>query len=59
MVGISLEQPHCLPITPRPAHALIGVANMASMSTGNTPTITDDVSKPPDGVVLPPKDIRG
>ncbi|KAL3483641.1 Pre-mRNA splicing factor PRP21 like protein-domain-containing protein [Aspergillus germanicus] len=31
---------------------------MASTSTGNTPTITDDVNKPPEGVVLPPKDIR-
>lgn len=32
---------------------------MASMSNGNTPTVPDDVSKPPGGVVLPPKDIRG
>jgi splicing factor 3A subunit 1 len=32
---------------------------MASMSNGNTPTVPDDVSKPPEGVVLPPKDIRG
>ncbi|KAI9376248.1 Pre-mRNA splicing factor PRP21 like protein-domain-containing protein [Aspergillus egyptiacus] len=31
---------------------------MASMSNGNTPTVSDDVSKPPEGVVLPPKDIR-
>ncbi|KAL4997628.1 Pre-mRNA splicing factor PRP21 like protein-domain-containing protein [Aspergillus recurvatus] len=31
---------------------------MASMSNGNTPTAPDDVSKPPEGVVLPPKDIR-
>ncbi|KAL2831216.1 Pre-mRNA splicing factor PRP21 like protein-domain-containing protein [Aspergillus cavernicola] len=31
---------------------------MASMSNGNTPTVPDDVRKPPEGVVLPPKDIR-
>ncbi|KAL6233568.1 hypothetical protein BDW75DRAFT_185576 [Aspergillus navahoensis] len=31
---------------------------MASMGNGNTPTAPDDVSKPPEGVVLPPKDIR-
>ncbi|KAE8151940.1 Pre-mRNA splicing factor PRP21 like protein-domain-containing protein [Aspergillus avenaceus] len=31
---------------------------MASVSNGNTPTLPEDVSKPPEGVVLPPKDIR-
>ncbi|KKK14333.1 pre-mRNA splicing factor [Aspergillus rambellii] len=31
---------------------------MASMSNGNTPTAPEDASKPPEGVVLPPKDIR-
>ncbi|KAL4924913.1 putative pre-mRNA splicing factor [Aspergillus undulatus] len=31
---------------------------MASVSNSNTPTVPDDVSKPPEGVVLPPKDIR-
>ncbi|KAL4885032.1 Pre-mRNA splicing factor PRP21 like protein-domain-containing protein [Aspergillus karnatakaensis] len=31
---------------------------MASMSNGNTPTVPDDANKPPEGVVLPPKDIR-
>ncbi|KAL5049856.1 hypothetical protein BDW71DRAFT_137907 [Aspergillus fruticulosus] len=31
---------------------------MAFMSNGSTPTVPDDVSKPPEGVVLPPKDIR-
>lgn len=35
-------------------------ANMTSSATnGNTPTLPEDVSKPPEGVVLPPKDIRG
>jgi splicing factor 3A subunit 1 len=28
------------------------------MSNGNTPTVLDDATKPPAGVVLPPKDIR-
>lgn len=28
-------------------------------SNGNTPTLPDEVNKPPEGVVLPPKDIRG
>jgi splicing factor 3A subunit 1 len=32
---------------------------MASVSNGNTPTLPDEVNKPPEGVVLPPKDIRG
>lgn len=32
---------------------------MASVSNGNTPTVPDDVGKHPEGVVLPPKDIRG
>ncbi|KAF7170244.1 hypothetical protein CNMCM5623_002721 [Aspergillus felis] len=27
-------------------------------SNGNTPTLLDEVNKPPEGVVLPPKDIR-
>ncbi|BCS22912.1 putative pre-mRNA splicing factor [Aspergillus puulaauensis] len=31
---------------------------MASVSNGNTPTVPDDVGKHPEGVVLPPKDIR-
>ncbi|KAL3472634.1 Pre-mRNA splicing factor PRP21 like protein-domain-containing protein [Aspergillus californicus] len=31
---------------------------MAVMSNGNTPTATNDVNKAPEGVVLPPKDIR-
>ncbi|KAL4821072.1 Pre-mRNA splicing factor PRP21 like protein-domain-containing protein [Aspergillus spinulosporus] len=31
---------------------------MASMSNGNTPIALDDATKPPAGVVLPPKDIR-
>ncbi|KAL4953220.1 putative pre-mRNA splicing factor [Aspergillus filifer] len=31
---------------------------MAAMSNGNTPTVPDEVGKPPEGVVLPPKDIR-
>ncbi|KAF9888402.1 SF3a splicing factor complex subunit [Aspergillus nanangensis] len=31
---------------------------MASVSNGNTPTLPDEVNKPPEGVVLPPKDIR-
>ena len=25
----------------------------------STPTLPDEVNKPPEGVVLPPKDIRG
>lgn len=33
--------------------------NMASTSNGNTPTAPEEVGKPPEGVVLPPKDIRG
>lgn len=32
---------------------------MASVSNGNTPALPEEVSKPPEGVVLPPKDIRG
>ena len=32
---------------------------MASISNGNTPTLPEEVGKPPEGVVLPPKDIRG
>ena len=28
-------------------------------TNGNTPAPGDEVSKPPEGVVLPPKDIRG
>lgn len=32
---------------------------MASTSNGNTPNLPEEVSKPPEGVVLPPKDIRG
>lgn len=31
---------------------------MASASNGGTP-LPEEVSKPPEGVVLPPKDIRG
>ncbi|KAJ1706380.1 pre-mRNA splicing factor [Aspergillus flavus] len=31
---------------------------MASTSNGNTPNLPEEVSKPPEGVVLPPKDIR-
>ncbi|OJJ84219.1 putative pre-mRNA splicing factor [Aspergillus glaucus CBS 516.65] len=31
---------------------------MASTTNGNTPTLPEEVSKPPEGVVLPPKDIR-
>ncbi|EAU30912.1 conserved hypothetical protein [Aspergillus terreus NIH2624] len=31
---------------------------MASTSNGNTPTAPEEVGKPPEGVVLPPKDIR-
>lgn len=31
----------------------------SSATNGNTPTLPEDVSKPPEGVVLPPKDIRG
>ncbi|KAL5337577.1 Pre-mRNA splicing factor PRP21 like protein-domain-containing protein [Aspergillus crustosus] len=31
---------------------------MASVSNGNTPTVLDDANRPPEGVVLPPKDIR-
>ncbi|KAL2866039.1 putative pre-mRNA splicing factor [Aspergillus lucknowensis] len=31
---------------------------MASISNGSTPAVPDDLSKPPEGVILPPKDIR-
>lgn len=33
---------------------------MAAFATnGDTPALPEEVSKPPEGVVLPPKDIRG
>lgn len=34
----------------------------AAVADGNgasTPTTVDDISKPPEGIVVPPKDIRG
>lgn len=34
----------------------------AAVANGNgvlTPTTVDDISKPPEGIVVPPKDIRG
>lgn len=34
----------------------------AAVANGNgvsTPTTVDDITKPPEGIVVPPKDIRG
>lgn len=34
-------------------------AAVANGHTSSTPTTVDDISKPPEGIVVPPKDIRG
>lgn len=34
-------------------------ATVANGNGASTPTTLDDVGKPPEGIVVPPKDIRG